>query len=71
MKTECIHSAIFTPQKTGYTALACMGLTVVSGFSKNKIIKKTHTPLSVLTIIFTALHVGILEYYNYKFKAKR
>ena len=71
MKTERIHSAILTPQKTGYAALGCMGLTVVSGFSKNKIIKKAHKPFSILTVLFTALHIGILEYYNYKFKAKR
>ena len=70
MKTDRIQSAILSPQKTGYAALACTGLTVMSGFSKNKIIKKTHKPFSALTVLFTALHVGVLEYYNYKFKSK-
>ena len=70
MKVNTINSAILTPKSTGYAAAAGIGLSVLSGLSKNKAIKKTHKPLSVLTAFFTILHIGLIEYYNYKFKNK-
>ena len=70
MKTEKIQSSILTPKTTGYAALAGMGMTVVSGISKTKTLRKTHKPFAYLTGILSLLHVGLIEYYHYKYKKK-
>ena len=69
MKVSSV-SSIITPNTTGYAAAVGMGLTVLSGMSQSKIIKKAHKPLAAFSAIAAIIHVGLIEYYNYKFKAK-
>ena len=69
MKIEKIQQYI-TPKSTGYSATAGLCLTVTSGMSKNKTIRKTHKPFAWITAGLTALHIGLIEYYNYKFRGK-
>ena len=70
MKIDKLQSYI-TPKTTGYSAVTAMGITALSGISKNKSIKKLHKPFAVVSIGFTALHVGLIEYYHYKYKSAR
>ena len=51
-------------------AAAGIGLTILSGISKNKTFKKTHKPLSIFSALATILHIGLIEYYHYKYRAK-
>ena len=69
MKVSSI-STIITPTTTGYTAAAGIGLTILSGISKNKTLKKTHKPLSIFSAFATILHIGLIEYYHYKYRVK-
>ena len=71
MQVSNIHSTFFTPKTTGYISAAGLGLSVWSGLSKNKTITKAHKPLAVITAFFTIMHIGLIEYYNYKFKNKQ
>ena len=71
MKINSINSTIFTPKTTGYAAAAGLGLSVWSGLSKNKSFNRVHKPLAFFTAFFTIMHVGLIEYYNYKFKHKQ
>jgi len=68
MKTEKIQSAIITPKTTGYAAAAGMGLSVLS--AKNKNLKNFHKTSAYVTAGLTFLHIGLIEYYNFKFKNK-
>ena len=69
MKINSIsQQSIVTPKTTGYSATAGMALTVLSGISKNKSIRKTHKPLAYITAAITALHIGLIEYYHHKFR---
>ena len=70
MKTEKIQSSIITPRTTGYAAAAGVGITLLSGVNKNKTIKKIHKPVAWFTAAVSVLHIGLIEYYNYKFKHK-
>ena len=69
MKVDKIQQYI-TPKSTGYASTVGLCLTVMSGISKNKTIRKTHKPFAWITAGLTALHIGLIEYYNYKFKHK-
>ena len=62
------QTSILTPKTTGYSATAGMMLTVLSGISKNKTLKKAHKPFSYVTAGLTALHIGLIEYSHYKYK---
>lgn len=64
MKTE----KIFTPKTTGYLSLASFGTTILSGFTKNNTLRRIHKTSAYTTLGLTALHVGVTEYYSYKFK---
>lgn len=64
-------NSIITPKTTGYVATASLGLATVSGISKNKTFRKTHKPLAYITAVLTALHIGLIEYYHYKFKKNK
>jgi len=64
MKTE----KIITPKTTGYLSLAGFGGTILSGVTKNKSLRKFHKPAAYFTIASTLLHIGITEYYHYKYK---
>lgn len=52
-------------------AVGAMALTSLRAFSKNKTVRKTHKALAWLSVALTALHVGLIEYYNHKFKNQR
>ncbi len=69
MKIEPVRMNTFLkPKTTGYAATVGLGLTVWSGISKNKKFRKAHKPLAYITTIFTALHIGLIEYYHHKYK---
>ena len=70
MKVSSIQSNIITPKTTGYAAALGLGLTVISGMSKNNSIRKVHKPLAIFSILSAILHLGLIEYYHYKFKVK-
>ncbi len=70
MKVNSIQSTIITPKSTGYAAAGGLGLTVISGMSKNKYIRKAHKPLAIFSVLSAILHIGLIEYYHYKFKVK-
>ena len=67
MKIQPIKTYI-TPKSTGWASAIALGCTAISGFSKNKSIRKLHKPFAVLTGIFTISHIAILEYYKNNFK---
>ena len=69
MKVEKISQYI-TPKTTGYAATAGLVLSAASGFSRNKLFRKTHKPIAVITTILTGMHIGLVEYYHYKFRKK-
>ncbi len=69
MKVNSVSSVI-TPKTTGYTAVVGLGLTALSGMSECKTFKKAHKPLAIFSLIAAILHIGLIEYYNYKFKVK-
>ena len=62
---------ILTPKTTGYTATAGMALTILSGVTKNKTIRKQHKMIAYLTAIATALHISLIEFYHHKYKTQR
>ena len=68
MEIKKIQSAIMTPRVTGYSAVSALGLTMLSRFSKNKNLQKTHRPFAWLTVGLTLLHVGLIEYMHHKYK---
>ncbi len=70
MKVSPVHPSIFTPKTTGYASAAAMGACVLSAVSKNKTFKKMHKPLSLAAVLLTVFHVGLTEYYNYKYRVK-
>ncbi len=65
MKINPIQNYI-TPKTTGYAAAAALGMSVVS--AKVKPLRKAHKSFAYLTAAFTALHIGIIEYYHHKYK---
>lgn len=69
MKIEKIQSYI-NPKTTGYGSASGIALTVMSGISKNKTIRKTHQPFACATAFLTILHVSLIEFYNYKYRGK-
>ena len=68
MKVSSITEKYVTPKTTGYASAAGLGLAVLSGLSKNKAIRKTHKPFSYITAALTLLHIGLIEYYSYKYR---
>jgi len=58
------------PKTTGYTAAVGLGLTALSGMSKNKRFKKMHKSFFGVSALAAALHIGQIEYYKYKYKSK-
>ena len=67
MKIEKIQS-IITPKTTGYTAAGAFGLAIASGMSKNKTFRKSHKTFGWIGVIATIAHIGLIEYYHYKYK---
>ncbi len=70
MKTENIKAYI-TPKTTGYAALTGIGATVMSGITSKKALKRTHKPLACFTAALTGMHVGLIEYYHYKYNKNK
>ncbi len=70
MKIDKIQSYI-TPKTTGYASAIGLGLSAMSGIYKNKTLKKAHKPLALVTAGLTILHIGLIEYYHYKYKHKQ
>lgn len=70
MKVNKLES-IVTPKTTGYVSAAGLGVTVLSGICSNKTVKKAHKPLAWATAGLTLLHIGLIEYYHYKYKHKQ
>jgi len=69
MKIDKIQPYI-NSKTTGYAAAAGVGLTVLSGITKNKSVKRFHKPMAFMSIFLTALHIGITEFYHYKYRNK-
>lgn len=61
-------SKFITPKTTGYAATAGLGLSIISGVTKNKSFRKAHKPIAYLSALFTAIHIGLIEYYHHKYK---
>ncbi len=69
MKTNSISmNRIITPRTTGYAATVGLGLSIWSGISKRKQVRRTHKPIAYITALLTALHIGLIEYYKHKYK---
>ena len=69
MKTQPVtHNRVFSPKTTGYAAAIGLGLSVLSGISKDKKIRKMHKPFAYITAAFTALHICMIEYLKGKYK---
>lgn len=64
-------NSIITPKTTGYAATVSLGLATASGISKNKTFRKAHKPLAYVTAALTLLHIGLIEYYHYKFRKNK
>ena len=62
---------IITPKVTGYASAAGIGLTIVSGLSKNKSVRKAHKPLGWISAGLTLVHIGLIEYYHFKYSAHK
>ena len=60
---------IITPKTTGYAATTCMALAIYSGVTKSKTLKKQHKFLGYLSVLLTAVHIGLIEYYHHKYKS--
>ena len=71
MKIEKIQSSILTPRVTGFSAASALGITILSGISKNNYVKKVHKPFSMITVLLTLLHIGLIEYSYYKYNKNR
>ena len=69
MKVANISSYI-TPKTTGYAAAAGLGFASLSGLTKNKSLKKMHKPFAIISSALTLFHIGLIEYYHYKYKSK-
>ena len=67
MKIQSVNK-IITPKSTGYAATVGLGLSVWSGISKNKTLRKKHKPLAYITAGLTAIHIGLIEFYHHKYK---
>lgn len=68
MKVNSVLQNYITPKNTGIAATTALGISVMSGISRNRPVKKLHKPSAYLAAIFTVLHIGILEYYHHKYK---
>lgn len=65
MKLQPITNRYITPKTTGYAALVGLGLTTLSGVSKNRALRKTHKPFAIFTGIVTLAHLALIEYNHY------
>ena len=70
MKISNITTYI-TPKSTGYAAAAGICLAAYSGFAKNRQIKKVHKPIAFMTGVAAIMHIGIIEYYNHRYKSEK
>ena len=61
---------IITSKTTGYAATTSMALAIYSGVTKNKTLKKQHKFWGYLSVLLTAVHIGLIEYYHAKYKSK-
>ena len=48
---------VLNGMNTGYAALLGLGATMITGASKNKFLKKSHFPVSCLTMATSILHL--------------
>ena len=67
MKVNPIQNYI-TPKTTGYSATAALGISVLSGISKNKTCRKMHKPFAYLSAFLTVAHIGLVTYLHNKYK---
>ena len=65
------NNRYITPKTTGYAAASGIALCVISGMSKNRTLRKTHKLLAGLSVLFTAIHVGLIEYNHYIWKTSK
>lgn len=61
-------SSIVTPKSTGYAAAAGLVMSVASGVTKNRVLRRTHKPAAYAAAVLTAVHIGLIEYYHHKYK---
>ena len=66
-----IANRLVTPKTTGYAATAGIVLAAASGLTGNKTLRRIHKPSSFLSILLIALHIGLIEYNNYKWSKKQ
>lgn len=67
MKISPINQFV-TPKSTGYSATIALCMTTLSGVSKNKSFRKMHKPLAYVSVILTAIHIALIEYYHHSYK---
>ena len=68
MKIFPLDNRYVTAKTTGYITTAAIGLSVISGMSKNKSFRKFHKPFAYLSVLLAATHIGLIEYNHYKWK---
>lgn len=68
MKVASVCQNYITPKTTGYTATTALGISVLSGVSKNKNFRKMHKTSAYIAAALTAIHIGLIEYYHNKYK---
>ena len=71
MKVSEISAKYVTPKKTGYTALAGFGLTVLAAYSGNKAVRRAHKPLALFSVLVSLIHVLQIEYNHRKWMNKK
>lgn len=59
---------VLTPKNTGYAAAGALLIATTRAFTKSKPITKTHKIIGYLAGGLTLLHIGLVEYLNFKYK---
>jgi len=59
---------IINSKTTGYASALSLGCAIISGISKNKGFGRYHKQFAYTSLALTALHIGITEHYNNKYK---
>ena len=62
------NNKYITPKTTGYAATTGIVLSMLSGVTKNKAFRKSHKTLAYISTGLTAIHIGLIEFNNYKWK---
>lgn len=65
------NNLLLNPKTTGYIATTSLGLALYSGVKKNTCLRNTHKPFAIIATVFTAIHIGLVEYFHKKYINKK